>query len=114
MLEALLHVGRQYRRMGSGPQPVPGTRTTQGDDERAVARRPPASRAIATPRPAPPPRRRRSNRVLVPAAAGGLEVQLLQALGDGADATRAYRAVVHLDDGAIWKPVPERKTSSAA
>src|SRR4028119_2089339 len=38
-------------------------------------------------------------RVLVPAAAGGLEVQLLQALGDGADAARAHRAVVHLDDG---------------
>src|SRR3712207_2177044 len=37
--------------------------------------------------------------VLGPAAAGRLEVQLLQPLGDGADAAGADCAVVHLDDG---------------
>src|SRR5688500_3118052 len=44
--------------------------------------------------------------VRVPAAAGGLEVQLLQTLGDGADAARAYRAVVDLCDGRYLEARP--------
>src|SRR5215210_3988535 len=47
--------------------------------------------------------------VLVPPAARGLEVQLLQALDDRAYAARADGPVVDLDDGGDLEPRPREK-----
>src|ERR671920_299843 len=44
--------------------------------------------------------------VLLPLAARGLEVQLLQALGDGPYAARPDGTVVHLDHGRYLEPRP--------
>ena len=44
--------------------------------------------------------------VLFPLAAGGLEVQLLQALGDGSYTASPDGTVVHLDDGCYLEPRP--------
>src|SRR5829696_691995 len=47
--------------------------------------------------------------VLFPPAARGLEVQLLQALGDRSYAARPDRTVVHLDDGCDLEPRPREE-----
>src|SRR5215204_6797920 len=47
--------------------------------------------------------------VLYPLAAGGLEVQLLQALGDGSYTAGPDGTVVHLDDGCYLEPRPREE-----
>src|SRR5918997_4737649 len=47
--------------------------------------------------------------VLLPLAARGLEVQLLQALGDWPYAARPDGTVVHLDDGRYLEPRPREE-----
>src|ERR671912_2509514 len=47
--------------------------------------------------------------VLLPLAARGLEVQFLQALGDGPYAAGSDGTVVHLDDGRYLEPRPREE-----